>query len=187
MVRYLQGECMFSSGMLWWWWQHVSLLWWSLLSVRCEVYQEISVLMLKRSSEVAYMVFCLALLCAYAKMSAKLALSSNHGITTFEIGLHHKSTMLSTPGHADNWNGKAYATDRHMTRMFSATTAHLVASWKWVYHSAGPCIKLCTAYDRKLSSQQKIYCETLILNVVFTVYRSDFKNKWYRGQKRHLP
>ena len=42
------------------------------------------------------------LLPAYAKMSAKLALSNNYGITTFEIGLHHKRTMLSTPGHADN-------------------------------------------------------------------------------------
>ena len=65
---------------------------------------------------------------AYTKMSAKLALSSNHGITTFEICLHHKRTMLSTPGHADIRNGKAYATQRHMSRTFSATTARLVAS-----------------------------------------------------------
>ena len=31
------------------WWQRASLLWWSLVSVCCEVYQEISILMLKRS------------------------------------------------------------------------------------------------------------------------------------------
>ena len=124
------------------WWQHVSLLWWSLVSVRCEVYQEISVLMLKRSVgkciSTAVWFFCLALfhasLCQNECKTGAEQQSQNHHIWN---GLHYKRTMLSTPGH-DNWNGKAYVTQRHMTRTFSATTARLVASWKWVYHSAGP-------------------------------------------------
>ena len=41
--------------------------------------------------------FCVAFFCAAdTKVGAKLALSSNHGITTFEIGLPHKRKMLTT-------------------------------------------------------------------------------------------
>ena len=128
------------------WWQHVSLLWWSLVSARCEVYEEISVLMMKRSVgnciSTTIWFFSLALFRAGLRQNeSEMALSSNHRITTFEIGLHHKRTMLSTPGHADNWNGKAYATQRHMTQTFCYYSAP-VANWKWVYHSAGPCIIL---------------------------------------------
>ena len=50
------------------WWQHVSLLWWSMVSVHCEVYQEISVLMLKRSVgncvSTTIWFSCLVLFCA---------------------------------------------------------------------------------------------------------------------------
>ena len=51
--------------------------------------------------------FCLTLFRAGLRQNE--CETGNHGITTFEIGLHHKRTMLSTPGHAVNWNGKAYA------------------------------------------------------------------------------